>query len=247
MPGIAALLALSACASGPSATQPNEALRAYARALEDKRVDDAYRMLSEEARRGLSLEAFRRAVVENPGEALEIARSLKRPSGEARVTARVLLPSGEEVPLVLEDGAWKVEGSAIDLYGDATPRQALLGFVRAFKRKRWDVVLRYVPEEERAGGGPSAAAAAPAAPATPGEPGAPPAPADDGGALTAEKLKVAWEGAQREEMEKIVQALEAALPTAAIEETGDSASMSYGAGGTVSFVRERGAWKILDF
>ncbi len=248
--GLAALLALPACVSGPSATQPNDALRAYARALDEKRVEDAYRMLSEEARRGLSLEAFRRAVVENPGEAQEIARSLARPSGEARVTARVLLPSGEEVPLVLEDGAWKVEGSAIDLYGDATPRQALLGFVRAFKRKRWDVVLRYVPEEERAGGGPSAAALpVPPPPAEPGAPNAvaPARPADDGGALTAAKLKVAWEGAQREEMEKIVQALEAALPTAAIEETGDSASMSYGAGGTVSFVRERGAWRIQDF
>lgn len=248
------------CAGGPSASQPSEALRSYARALEERRIDDAYRMLSDEARRGLTLEAFRRAVVENPAEAQEIARALSRPSGEARVTARVVLPSGEEVPLVLEDGAWKVEGSAVDLYGDATPRQALLGFIRAFKRKRWDVVLRYVPEEERAGGGPSASSApdvaAPAAPPPAAPSGTPPAPvpspppaaaADDGGALTAAKLKAAWEGAQKDEMEKIVQALEAALPTATIEETGDSASMAYGAGGTVSFVRERGAWKIQDF
>jgi hypothetical protein len=235
---------VAACAVGPSATQPNEALREYARALDERRIEDAYRMLSEEARRGLSLEAFRRAVVENPAEAQEIARALARPSGEARVTARVLLPSGEEVPLVLEDGAWKVEGSAVDLYGDATPRQALLGFIRAFKRKRWDVVLRYVPEEERAGGGPARSAAPPTAGAA--ADGAPPPP-DDGGALTAAKLKAAWEGAQKDEMTKLVQALEAALPTATIEEVGDSASMAYGAGGTVSFVRERGAWKIQDF
>ncbi len=201
-------------------------------------------MLSEEARRGLSLEAFRRAVVESPGEAKEIARALARPSGEARVTARVLLPSGEEVPLVLEDGAWKVEGSAIDLYGHATPRQALLGFLRAFKRKRWDVVLRYVPEEERSGGGATGEARPAGGPASSSGDG--PA-AEAGGALTAEALKGAWEGPQRQEMEKIVQALEAALPEASIEETGDTASMAYGAGGTVSFVRERGAWKILDF
>src|SRR5690606_20779295 len=89
---LAAALAVSAavgpagCAGGPSATQPNDALRAYARALDERRIDDAYRMLSEEARRGLSLEAFRRAVVENPAEAQEIARALARPSGEARVT-----------------------------------------------------------------------------------------------------------------------------------------------------------------
>ncbi len=41
--------------------------------------------------------------------------------------------------------------------------------------------------------------------------------------------------------------MKAALPTATIEETGDSAAMSYGAGGTVAFVREHGVWKIKDF
>jgi hypothetical protein len=106
----------------------------------------------------------------------------------------------------------------------------LLGFLRAFERKRWDVVLRYVPDEERAGVPTSGAASG-----------------EQGGALTAEKLQTAWEGAQREEMGKIVQALKTALPQATIEETGDTASMAYGAGGAVSFVRERGAWKILDF
>lgn len=250
---IAACLAfaLAGCGGATSPREPAEALRAYAHALEEQRVEDAYRMLSEEARRGLSLEAFRRAVLENPSEAREIAKALSRPSGDARVTARVVLPTGEELPMVLEDGAWKVEGSAVDLYGSATPRQALLGFLRAFERKRWDVVLRYVPDEERAGGGPSRAPAPPPSAAPPPDGGKPPEaspqPDADGGALTAAKLKEAWEGPQREEMTKIVEALRAALPTASIEETGDSASMPYGAGGTVSFVRERGAWKIQDF
>jgi hypothetical protein len=44
-----------------------------------------------------------------------------------------------------------------------------------------------------------------------------------------------------------VQAIRAALPTSTIEETGDSAAMAYGAGGTVAFVREHGVWKIRDF
>jgi len=65
--------------------------------------------------------------------------------------------------------------------------------------------------------------------------------------LTPDKLKSAWEGPQREQINRIVQAIKAALPTATIEETGDSASMAYGAGGTVAFVREHGAWKIKDF
>ncbi len=65
--------------------------------------------------------------------------------------------------------------------------------------------------------------------------------------LTAEKLRAAWEGPYKDQINRIVQAIKTALPTALIEETGDSAAMSYGAGGTVAFTREHGAWKIRDF
>ena len=61
------------------------------------------------------------------------------------------------------------------------------------------------------------------------------------------QLKEAWEGPQKEQINRIVQAIKAALPTANIEEAGDTAAMAYGAGGTVAFVREHGAWKIKDF
>src|SRR6516164_1518912 len=47
---------VTACAS-QQATDPASVLRAYARALEEGRADDAYRALSDEARRGISLEA----------------------------------------------------------------------------------------------------------------------------------------------------------------------------------------------
>ena len=138
--------------------------------------------------------------------------------------------------------------------------------MRAFERKRYDVVLRYVPDAEREGIGQTGdEGAAPAQEAKPGEakpgeakPGeAKPGEAKPGEAkhaakgearteLTAEKLRAAWEGPQKEQINRIVQAIKTALPTAQIEETGDSAAMSYGAGGTVAFVREHGAWKIRD-
>ena len=66
-------------------------------------------------------------------------------------------------------------------------------------------------------------------------------------ALTPERLKEAWEGPQAQEMALVAKALGAALPTAAIEEQGDVASLAYGPGATVSFVRENGVWKIRDF
>jgi hypothetical protein len=273
---LAAVLAgaLVACPAATTQQGPSDALRAYADALQQGRVDEAYRMLSDDAKRSMSLEAFRRAVKENPDDVLEIARALARPTTDPVVTATATVPNGDELTLVFEGGKWRIDAAAIDLYGQSTPRQALVGFLRAYERKRYDVVLRYVPDAEIEGTDPDGAAGGPkprgpdddAARVAPdgGAPDATKAAADggapvvdaDAGAprpraepvrLTPEKLRAAWEGPQKDQVARIVQAIKTALPTAQIEETGDSASMSYGAGGTVALVREHGVWKIRDF
>ena len=138
------------CVAGPPA-DPSSVLHAYARALEEGRADDAYRLLSDDARRGLSLESFRRAVKDDPESMAEIGRSLERPTTPALVTATVTSPSGQELHLVLDGGKWKVDLETIDLYAQDTPRRAIAGFVRALERKRYDVVVRYVPEAHLAG------------------------------------------------------------------------------------------------
>jgi hypothetical protein len=204
----------SAC-GGSQAEAPQSVLRAYARALEEGHAEDAYRMLSDDARRGISLDAFRRMVKDNPEEVREIGRSLQRPTAAPIVTAVVTSPAGQELELVLEKGKWKVESSAIDLYGQDTPRHAVQGFVRALERHRYDIVLHYVPDGHREG-------------------------------LDAAKLKAAWEGHDKEEMMQLLGALKQALPSATIEETGERATMPYGAG-TMQLVREHGLWKIEDF
>ncbi len=263
-----AILALAACPSTLVQQGPSDTLRAYAQALEQGRVDDAYHLLSDEAKRSLSLEAFRRAVKENPQDVVEIARALSRPATDPVVTATVTVPNGDELLLVYEGGRWRIDQSAVDLYGQATPRQAIMGFLRAFERKRYDVILRYVPDAEREGlagmGGMAEELPSPKTEAHAEAPDAGAKPAShvggaDGGApeptaagtgdtqLTADKLRAAWEGPYKEQINRIVQAIKTALPTAQIEETGDSAAMSYGAGGTVAFMREHGAWKIRDF
>ena len=48
-------------------------------------------------------------------------------------------------------------------------------------------------------------------------------------------------------MQRLTQALKAALPTAKIEQIGARATMAYGAGGTVEMVNEAGVWKIEEF
>ena len=209
------LILVCGCGASKPAEDPSSILRTYAHALEEGRAEDAYRMLSDEARRGISLEAFRRMVKDNPDEVREIGKSLERPTGTPVVTAIVTSPSGQDLHLVLENGKWRVEATAIDLYSQDSPRHALQGFVRALERKRYDVVMRYVPESHQEG-------------------------------LDAVKLKTAWEGHDKEEMEQVLAALKQALPSSTIEETGERATMPYGAG-TIQLVREHGLWKIEDF
>jgi hypothetical protein len=212
--GLLGVLASAGCASAPPA-DPSSVLRSYALALEQGRADDAYRMLSDDARRGISAEAFRRMIKDDPEGMAEIGRSLERPTTPAVVTATVTSPGGQELHLVLDGGKWRVDAAAIDLYAQDTPRRAIAGFVRALERKRWDVVVRYVPDAHKAG-------------------------------LDAGKLKAAWEGTEKDEIQQLVLALKQALPAAAIEETGDRATMPYGSG-SIQLVKEHGLWKIEDF
>ena len=58
--------------------------------------------------------------------------------------------------------------------------------------------------------------------------------------------RAAWEGTEKDEIQQLVLALKQALPGAAIEETGDRATMPYGSG-SIQLVKEHGLWKIEDF
>jgi len=149
---LALLAAMSGCGSlQHPGDDPQATLHAYARALDEGRADEAYGYLSDDARRGISLEAFRRTVKEDPAGVAEIGRSLDRGSAPAVVTATVTSLGGQELHLVLEKGEWRVDAATIDLYAQDTPRHAIVGFVRAIERQRYDLVMRYVPEAHSAG------------------------------------------------------------------------------------------------
>jgi len=148
---IGLLLVVSSCRSAALQQGPSDTLRHYAQALDDGRADDAYKLLSGEAKRSISLDAFRRMVKENAPEMKDIAHALSRPASDPVVTATVTSPKGDTVLLVYEDGRWRLDGSAINLYGQSTPRQSIEAFLRAFERKRYDVMLRFVPDSHMQG------------------------------------------------------------------------------------------------
>jgi hypothetical protein len=215
---LTAALALACWGCSGSAIQqgPSDALRAYAKALDAGRPDDAYKLLSTDAKQRITAESFRRMVQDNSLEMREIAHALSRPASDPVITAAVTSPKGDTLLFVYEGGRWKLDSGAINLYGQTTPRRALEAFLRAFERRRYDVLLRFVPDGHREG-------------------------------LDEQKLSAAWEGPQKEEMLRITAGLRAALPTAQIEEIGERATLPYGSGARVQFVREHGVWKIEDF
>jgi hypothetical protein len=92
------------CAPSRTPDTPREALRTYATALEEGRVEDAYALLSDDAKRELTLDAFKRMVLENPAAMRDIAEQLTRPSGPPLVTATVTTPDGGTLLLVYENG-----------------------------------------------------------------------------------------------------------------------------------------------
>ncbi len=209
--------AVLACSPAPGSPNPRTALDQYTAALESGRTQDAYALLSAEAKRSVSYEAFERMTRDNPGEVKALVEALKRPTAAPYVTANVTTPDGESLLLVYEDGAWRVDASAVDLYGQTTPEQAVRSFVRAYRNKRYDILMRFVPNSHQEG-------------------------------LDAQKLKKAWEGEQKAEMDQLASALSVGLEEGGkVELLGERATLAYGTSGTVELVREHGLWKIEDF
>ncbi|MEP7052718.1 MAG: hypothetical protein ABJB12_20285 [Pseudomonadota bacterium] len=207
---------LSCAGGGGGAGGPEGVLSAYSHAVQSGRLGDAYALLSDDAKKSISFEEFKRIVQENPEQAQELARALNRPqSGPPRVTATVTGADGEPLLLVYEAGAWRVDGSAIDLYSQASPEAAARAFLRAVENKRYDLLLRFVPDSQRDG-------------------------------LSEATLRSAWEGEQKQDMARLSEALKAALPSARFEVVGERATLAYGAGGTIELVREHGAWKVEE-
>lgn len=213
---LAVMPLLVACATGSNAGSPEATLSAYSHAVQRGQLADAYSLLSEDAKKTIPFEQFKRMIQENPEQARELVQAFDRPqAGPARVTAKVTGSDGEPLLLVFENGAWRVDGSAIDLYSQATPESAALAFVRGIENKRYDLLLRFVPDGQRDG-------------------------------LNEGTLRAAWEGEQKQEMARLLEALKAALPGARFEVVGERATLAYGAGGTLELVREHGAWKVEE-
>lgn len=144
-------LGLSGCPGLDAGATPESTVGAFASALREGRVDDAYALMSEGYRRRVSRDEFRRYFDDYPAEVRQTARALSDRAGRAEQEAVVEYGEGETLRLVREHGAWRVATDVVDFYDQSSPRAALRAFVRAMERRRYDVVLRLVPERDREG------------------------------------------------------------------------------------------------
>lgn len=140
---------LGACASG-GAKQPLAAVDAYAAALRAGDYGRAYELMSARYRREHTRDEFMRMMKDSPQEVKQTAQRLTASGRKVEVAARFVYDDmRDELPLVLEGGGWKIASDPLEFYPQDTPGHALRSFVRAVELKRYDVVLRFVPNRWR--------------------------------------------------------------------------------------------------
>ena len=144
---LAAIVSLPACGSKPKG--PRGALEAYGRALRSGNYAAAYNMMSSTYRDKHSKEEFIKMMKNNSLEVEETATRLRGSSREVEITAEIRYGRGDQVNMVRENGSWRLASNPIQFYSQSTPREALRSFVRAYRLRRWDVMLRFVPNKFR--------------------------------------------------------------------------------------------------
>ncbi|MBI4511619.1 MAG: hypothetical protein HY698_18435 [Deltaproteobacteria bacterium] len=211
---VVALSALVGCA-GARVSRPTSAIDAYVSALEASDFARAYALMSSSYKRDHSREDFIRMMKENPAEVRESIARLRAGRRETEVTARLVYGElRDELHLIHEESAWRITDDPLSFYRQDTPALALRSFLRALSLKRYDVVLRFIPDEYRKH-------------------------------MTAEEVRVEFEGERKEENATMLRLLMANLESP-IEQQGDTARMPFSDRYEVKFKRENGEWKIED-
>lgn len=131
---------------GCAASTPQEAVASYGEAVSGDDAEAAWEQLSPALRQKVDLEGFQAAWETRRAGLLPLAEDLKQaPQRQARVWASLDYSDYDTLTLKLTDGGWRITGGVLDVYSQDSPRKALVTFVRAAERQRFDVLLRLVP------------------------------------------------------------------------------------------------------
>jgi hypothetical protein len=143
------VVALAACGS-VSADRPLSAVDGYVAALRNGDYARAYLYMSARYRRDHSRDDFVKMMKDSPQEVKQTSERLSANDRKVEVSAKFVYDDlRDELPLVFEDGGWKIASDPLEFYPQDSPAHALRSFVRAIELKRYDVLLRFVPNQWR--------------------------------------------------------------------------------------------------
>jgi len=149
--GLVALVGCGAAGGARETPHPRNTLRAWAAAVRARDATAAYALLDARARSETDAARFRALFDAHHAELTAQAQTLDaRAASEVRARARLTLVDGEVVALVLEDGAWRIDGGVLDAPGLRAPEDAVAALRRALARQSLPGVLRVLSRETRA-------------------------------------------------------------------------------------------------
>jgi hypothetical protein len=141
------------CRHGAAA--PADVVRGFAQCAARGDWDAAYVLMSDDYRRRVPLGQFRSEMdADRPiVQADAIALAAQKTANGSSTRALVSFSDGQHfpvvLPVVLNDGHWKLEEQPLAPFGQQSPRSALKTLLRAIDLKRYDVLLRLVPARQR--------------------------------------------------------------------------------------------------
>ncbi|MFH2007209.1 MAG: hypothetical protein ABI333_11530 [bacterium] len=144
-----ALLLLGGTGCPHQVATPKSTLKAYIAALETGDFARAYDLMSQSFRKEYDRDEFISHHKRNPKDVKKNISELKQGPAKLEVQARYSYGEGNNVSLVREGGAWKLALDPVSFYSQRTPEEAIRSFVRALQRRRYRILLRFVPNQWR--------------------------------------------------------------------------------------------------
>lgn len=143
------LLALFALgAAGCATSTPQSAVKSYGEAIAENDPHKAYDLLSPRLKARVDKASWLSRWNTNLLHLQRSAEHLRRADQtSAQITAKLTYSEYDTLRLRLTEEGWKITGGVLNVYGQSTPQEALVSFVRAVERKRYDLILRFIPSD----------------------------------------------------------------------------------------------------
>lgn len=142
-----ALLLLWGCAR-PAARDPLGVARRYLDLAAEGQLDAAYAMLSDDYKRRCDRPCFVKLLSSQRPELLQARAQVRAKEARAELRAELALSDGTFLKLAQPAGGgpYAFADNPLDFYPQDTPERTLRSFMRAVESRRYEPLLRFVPQ-----------------------------------------------------------------------------------------------------